>query len=129
MEKYFKRKSSIQQEQPTPPSASGENRDNTLGPSMKKRFLEFDLQNLPCDPSLRPKILDYHPSDRDEIRRYYLQNGPCQPKEINFPQRPFGNVFRRFNLDWYLKYANWLEYSQKKEFNFVETFHLVMKMT
>jgi hypothetical protein len=40
---------------------------------MKKRFLEFELEKLPNDPGLRPKMSDYHPSDKDEIRRYYLQ--------------------------------------------------------
>src|ERR1044072_4103369 len=57
----------------------------------------------------------YHPSVKDEIRRYYLQKGPCQPKEIHFPQQQFGDTLRRFNVDWYLKYENWLEYSQKKD--------------
>ena len=32
-----------------------------------------DVNNLPSDPGLRKKISFYHPNDRDEIRRYYLQ--------------------------------------------------------
>jgi hypothetical protein len=60
--------------------------------------LELELEKLPNDPGLRPRISDYHPSDRDEIRRYYLQKGPYQPKEINFPQRnleiPFVSLIR-----------------------------------
>lgn len=74
------------------------------GSSHKKRFLEFELKKLPNYPDLRPKISDCHPSDRDKIRRYYLQKGYCQPKEIIFPQRKFGDTFRKFNSDWYLKY-------------------------
>ncbi|XP_058776678.1 LOW QUALITY PROTEIN: uncharacterized protein LOC131651006 [Vicia villosa] len=94
------------------PQENDESGSAKLSPPLKKRFLEFDLEKL---PGLRPKISDYHPSDRNEIRRYYLQKGPCQPKEINFPQRKFGDTFRKFNLNWYLKYGNWLEYSQKED--------------
>ncbi|XP_057455557.1 uncharacterized protein LOC130746832 [Lotus japonicus] len=112
MEKFLiKRKSTLGQSSSLQPQAL----DKTLGPSMKKRFLEFDLEKLPSDPGLRPSISHYHPNDRDKIRRYYLQKGPCQPKEISFPQSQFGNSFRRFNPSWYSKYGNWLEYSQKED--------------
>jgi hypothetical protein len=77
--------------------------------------LEFELEKLPNDPGLRPKMSDYHPSDKDEIRIYYLQKGLCQPKEIIFPQRKFEDTFRKFNSDWYLKYGSWLEYSQSED--------------
>ncbi|KAJ8768080.1 hypothetical protein K2173_021020 [Erythroxylum novogranatense] len=53
----------------------------------KKRFLEVDLENLPADPAKRPKIIDYHPNDRDAIRRAYLLKGPCQPREHEFPKK------------------------------------------
>ncbi|KEH18980.1 hypothetical protein MTR_8g032820 [Medicago truncatula] len=62
-----------------------------LGPPLKKRWLELDLGRLPSDPRLRPRLLDYHPSDREKIRRYYFQKGPCQPREINFPLTKFGD--------------------------------------
>ena len=45
----------------------------------KKRFLEVDLKNLPADSGERKQISCYHPNDRDNIRRAYLQKGPCQP--------------------------------------------------
>ena len=76
------------------------------------------MEKLPNDPSLRPRISNYHPSDKDEVRRYYLQKGPCQPKEVNFPQRQFRDTFHRFNPVWYLKRGNWLEYSQKEDVAF-----------
>nr|KYP47883.1 Zinc finger MYM-type protein 1 [Cajanus cajan] len=112
MERYFKRKSSS--EQPSSPQIHVE-KEVKLGPPTKKIFLECDLERLPDDPCLRPKISDYHPSDRDEVKRYYLQKGPYQPKGINFPKRQFGDTIRKFNPDWYLKYGNWLEYSQKED--------------
>jgi hypothetical protein len=80
MEKYFKRKFSAEQSSTPNPQVLDERRSKKLDSSMKKRFLEFDLEMLPNDPGLRPRIADYHPSDRDEIRRYYFLKGPCQPK-------------------------------------------------
>jgi hypothetical protein len=85
------------------------------GPSFKKGFLEVDLKNLPADPGERKQISCYHPNDQDEIRRVYLQRGPCQPKEHNFPQRQFGPFRRKFNPDWFLEFGNWLEYSVSKD--------------
>ncbi|RDX74011.1 hypothetical protein CR513_46296, partial [Mucuna pruriens] len=63
---------------------------------MKKDFLEINLEKFSHNPSIRLKILDYHP-------------------KINFPQRPFGDTFHKFNPYWYLKHRKWLEYSQKKD--------------
>ncbi|CAJ2657333.1 zinc finger MYM-type protein 1-like [Trifolium pratense] len=125
MEKYFKRKSSSEQSltpspqardpQASDPQALDDGRRSKKLCPMKKRFLEFDLEMLPSDPGLRPRISDYHPSDRDEIRRYYFLKGPCQPKEINFPPRKFGDASRKFIPDWYTKFGGWLEYSQKED--------------
>ena len=39
--------------------------------------VDFNLENLPSNPGLREKIPSYHPNNHDEIRRYYLQKGPC----------------------------------------------------
>ena len=105
MEKYFKRKSTEQSSTPNPQTGS----------SHEKKVFEFELEKLPNDPGSRPKMSDYHPSDRDEIRRYYLQKGHSKPKEIILPQRKFGDIFRMFNSDWYLKYGSWLEYSQSED--------------
>lgn len=67
MEKFFKRKAS------TPESSST--------PSMPS---EIDLNDLPWDPADRKKNSEYHPNQRDEIRRQYLIRGPCQPRGHNF---------------------------------------------
>jgi hypothetical protein len=87
MEKFFKRKSTLESQQ-------------QLGPSFKKLFLDVDLENLPADPGERNQMLCYHPNDRDEIRRAYLQKGPCQPKEHNFPQRQFSTYWCTFCYLW-----------------------------
>ena len=76
MDKFLKRKVSI--EEPLKCDSSS---------NSKKPHLEINLDDLPSDPGLRRKILDYHPNDRDKIRMAYLQKGPCQPFDHDFPQK------------------------------------------
>jgi len=63
-------KESIQQspsnEQPT-----------SVNPSFSRRTA-IDINALPSNPTDRKLIACYHPDDRDEIRKAYLQKGPCQ---------------------------------------------------
>ncbi|XP_059281646.1 uncharacterized protein LOC132035402 [Lycium ferocissimum] len=79
--------------------------------STKKQKQGVDLDSLPADPNKRIPILDYHPDERDEIRRAYIQRGPHQPRLPRFPQTDFYGYKRRFNRKWYKKYHDWLEYS------------------
>ena len=74
--------------------------------SSKKSRLDDTLNNIPADPGLRTRILDYDPNIRDEIRRAYIQKGPCQPRDHAFPQ----TNGRRFISNWFDDY-DWLEYS------------------
>ncbi|CAM8886897.1 unnamed protein product [Rhodiola kirilowii] len=74
-----------------------------------------DINDLPYDPAKRKKISDYHPNQRDQIRRKYLVKGPCQPHGHDFPQRMIGNRLKRFQPEWFAQYGNWLEYSTTKD--------------
>ena len=47
--------------------------------SSKRICVNFNLKNLPSNPELQEKISSYHLNNHDEIRRYYLQKGPCPP--------------------------------------------------
>ena len=105
IEKYFKRKSEFESSS----SSKGISKD------LKKYLLEINLDDLPADPRLRIRILDYHPNIRDQVRRAYLQKGPCQDKKHNFPFKKFGELSQRFNHSWFTEYANWLEYSIAKD--------------
>jgi hypothetical protein len=78
--------------------------------SSSKRIC-VDLNNLPSDPRLREPISSYHPNDQDNIRRAYIQKGPCQIVPYNLPQTEIGGSMRRFNPDWFTEHKNWLEYS------------------
>ncbi|ESQ50881.1 hypothetical protein EUTSA_v10022584mg [Eutrema salsugineum] len=76
---------------------------------------ESNLDDLPWDPAKRKKILEYHPNQRDEVRRKYLDRGPCKPYGHNFPKKMIGKSLRRFNPAWFDQYANWHEYSVSKD--------------
>jgi hypothetical protein len=93
-----------------------ENNDSIkLQSNSKRARIEVDLTNLPTDPCLRKKISDYHPSDRDKIRRAYLQKRNCQPFEHNFPQTQFEKTWRCLNPAWFEEYSDWLEYNIIKD--------------
>ncbi|XP_021801076.1 zinc finger MYM-type protein 1-like [Prunus avium] len=108
MEKYFKRKAA---DQLSPPLRTDALNHGTA----KRQCEEINLADLPSDPGLRTRILDYNPTVQDQVRRAYLQRGPCQPKKHNFPQTNFSNTIRRFNPAWFDEYASWLEYSIEKD--------------
>ncbi|KAL6284707.1 hypothetical protein ACE6H2_015636 [Prunus campanulata] len=57
----------------------------------------------------------YNPNFREQIRRAYLQRGPCQPKSQNdMPQTLMGESNRRFLVKWFDSFV-WLEYSKEKD--------------
>ncbi|XP_070665151.1 uncharacterized protein [Malus domestica] len=113
MERFFKRKSSSG-------SGSSNNVDssNTVGssrtPSSRQSQLDDVLGNLQADPGLRTRIIDYDANMRDEVRRLYLQKGPCQPKGHNFPITNMSGINRRFIPQWFDEF-DWLEYSVSKD--------------
>ncbi|XP_049407843.1 uncharacterized protein LOC125871294 [Solanum stenotomum] len=79
--------------------------------SAKRLKQGVDLDSLPADPKKRVPIRDYHPDERDEIRRAYIQRGPHQPRIREFPQSDIFGLKHRFNRKWFKKYHDWLEYS------------------
>ena len=59
------------------------------------------------------KKSSYHPNNYDEIRRYCLTKGPCQPVH-DYPVSYFSRKPRRFRSEWYIN-KKWLEYSIDKD--------------
>lgn len=47
---------------------------------------DSNIDDLPYDPAKRKDIMDYHPNERDEVRRKYLARGPSQPDDHKFKQ-------------------------------------------
>uniref|UniRef100_A0A8R7R9K6 TTF-type domain-containing protein n=1 Tax=Triticum urartu TaxID=4572 RepID=A0A8R7R9K6_TRIUA len=123
MEKYLIKKSANANTTTQPQGAITSNNSsgssNASRPAAKHNSAVpelVDLNKLPRDPAKRKRMADYHPNQRDEIRRKYLIWGPNQPRKLEFPYREIGKKKkkRRFNPDWYDDYAYWLEYSEKE---------------
>ncbi|BBH09012.1 TTF-type zinc finger protein with HAT dimerisation domain, partial [Prunus dulcis] len=100
MERYFKRR-----------FASTTSSSDNVGSSSSR---DVDISRDVDNPGLRPQMLDYDPNIRDEVRRAYLQKGPCQPKDHTFPQTDLSGYDRRFNVKWFDEF-DWLEYSISKD--------------
>ncbi|XP_019227152.1 PREDICTED: uncharacterized protein LOC109208487 [Nicotiana attenuata] len=76
----------------------------------------LDLNPLERDPGERKQISEYPPNLRDRVRRHYIEKGPCQLREFDFPNTNFGGKLRHFNPEWFkTSYSEWLEYSIKKD--------------
>ncbi|KAK1380391.1 General transcription factor 2-related zinc finger protein [Heracleum sosnowskyi] len=92
------------------PSAQGSSPSVTIPPPV------VDIVNLSHDPGKRKKLIDFHPNERDLVRRMYIQRGPCQPVDHVFPKTLFGTKERRFNVKWFdSSWRPWLEYSVFKD--------------
>ena len=89
--------------------------NNESGSNPKRTRIKVDVANLPMDLGLRIKISNYHPNERDQIRRHYLQNKASQLVNHDFPQSQFGKTKLRFNPVWFKEFPNWLEYSITKD--------------
>ena len=112
MDKYLIRKSHTQDSSPVQDSFPVQNSSS----SSKRICVDFNLENLSSEPKLREKISSYHPNNHDEIRRFYLQNGLCQPALQNhdYPLTDFFQNPRQFRSEWYVN-RNWLEYNIDKD--------------
>ena len=69
--------------------------------SSKRIRVDFNLENLPSDPRLRENISSYHPNNHDQIRRFYLQKGPCQAilQVHDYPLIDFSGKPRQFRSE------------------------------
>ncbi|XP_060170619.1 uncharacterized protein LOC132601557 [Lycium barbarum] len=76
----------------------------------------LNLGSLEADPGERIPITKYNPRIQDEVRRHYIQTGPCEPLLKKFPTTQIGNRGRQFVSSWYKgPHSNCLEYSMKKD--------------
>jgi hypothetical protein len=97
MQRYFKRKVS-----------------DGPSPSTDQQCLNWE-DEIEFDPGKRKEISKYHPNIRDVVRRKYLENGPCQPRTLDFPSTKIGGKNRRFNTEWFDEFGSWLEYSESSD--------------
>nr|XP_028960736.1 zinc finger MYM-type protein 1-like [Malus domestica] len=128
MERYYKKQclnppsnisgspspSNILSSHPPPPSNIRSPPLNILSSSQQSEPTELDeiLANLHADPGYRRRMLDYPPNYREAIRRHYLQNDPCQPRDHIMPRKVSNK--RCFITGWFDRFK-WLEYSISKD--------------
>ncbi|KAL6547893.1 hypothetical protein OROHE_009598 [Orobanche hederae] len=70
--------------------------------------------NIVTDPGLRKGINEHESRIRDDVRREYVQTGPCHPFTHLYPRTKMGDRMRAFQIEW-LKKWEWLEYSISKD--------------
>ena len=95
MDKYLIKKPRIQDSSPVQDSSHVQDSSS----SSKWIRVDFNLENLSSDLGLWGKRSSYHPNNHDEIRRYYLTKGLCQPILDVFPLSYFSEKPRRFRFD------------------------------
>ncbi|XP_021765848.1 zinc finger MYM-type protein 1-like [Chenopodium quinoa] len=96
-------------------TVTGTSNPSTNAKTEQVRITAIDVANLPQDPGKRRKLSQFHPNDRDLVRREYIQRQPCQTETFDSPFRHFGKSKRRFNLKWFEDHKPWLEYSVEKD--------------
>ncbi|XP_059277598.1 uncharacterized protein LOC132031668 [Lycium ferocissimum] len=78
----------------------------------------INFNYLKVDPADRRPIAEYDPNIRDEVRRYYIQKGPCQSMNHDFPKTQFGKkkkTMLQFHPGWFKgRHSKWLEYNISK---------------
>ena len=81
--------SNIPRSSPLPSNIPRSPPSNIPSRSQQSESTELDeiLANLPADPAHRCRMLDYPPNYCEAIRRYYLQNDPCQPRDHIMPRK------------------------------------------
>ncbi|XP_060170421.1 uncharacterized protein LOC132601341 [Lycium barbarum] len=81
--------------------------------------LNINFNYLKADPANRRPIAEYDPNIRDEVRRYYIKKGPCQPMNHDFPKTQFGKKKKtmcQFHPGRFKgRHSKWLEYSISKD--------------
>ncbi|XP_073362461.1 uncharacterized protein [Aegilops tauschii subsp. strangulata] len=106
---------------PAPPSPHGQNDASTHEPSSanttrnSSQVEEINWEEeIQFDPGKRRSIDEYHPNQRDMVRRKYLANDPCQPRTADFEVTEICGKDRRFVREWFDEFGSWLEYSESK---------------
>jgi hypothetical protein len=74
---------------PVPANAIGTRDDPHPHQNNNMGNIEFNPDEIICDPALRKKIYEYAIEIQDQVRRAYILKGPTQPS-LNIPFTQFG---------------------------------------
>ncbi|KAK9057158.1 hypothetical protein SSX86_024525 [Deinandra increscens subsp. villosa] len=72
---------------------------------------EVDENKLERDPAKRKQMWEHPPNLKEQIRRFYLNEGPYQIKLAKYPKSGPRKNPRKFIYSWFGVFPNWLEYS------------------
>ncbi|XP_022014936.1 uncharacterized protein LOC110914454 [Helianthus annuus] len=102
--------------EPKPSIQTSSNPLNSNEHNNKRSREEFELSEdeIVGDPTLRKPINDYPANIREEVRRWYIAKGACQPKGHVFAKTKVCGFMRKFQETWFDKFC-WLEYSVSKD--------------
>ncbi|KAI8531196.1 hypothetical protein RHMOL_Rhmol11G0118400 [Rhododendron molle] len=90
------------------------NPPNVENPTQKTQITEInevEVNSLERDLGKRKRIYDYHPNQREKIRRFYIKEGPFQPILDSYPRTEISTKSRSFVKQWFSLHPSWLEYS------------------
>ncbi|KAM3344704.1 hypothetical protein P3S68_024413 [Capsicum galapagoense] len=77
---------------------------------------DLDLGSLKVYSEERRPISDYDPRIRDEVRKYYIEKGSCQPILKPYPSSEIGDRIRQFASSWFKgSHSTWLKYSVEED--------------
>ncbi|XP_071687619.1 uncharacterized protein [Rutidosis leptorrhynchoides] len=76
---------------------------------------DVDSNSFERDPGMREQIWSYPVDKREQVRRFYLNQGPYQIRLDEYPTKGTSTKPRRFRYAWFGKFSNWLEYSPTKD--------------
>ncbi|KAM3303301.1 hypothetical protein P3S67_014331 [Capsicum chacoense] len=77
---------------------------------------DLDLDSLKVDSKEIRPISDYDLRIRDEVRKYYIEKGPCQPILKPYASSEIRGKIRQFASSWFKgSHSTWLEYSVEKD--------------
>ncbi|XP_071695577.1 uncharacterized protein [Rutidosis leptorrhynchoides] len=76
---------------------------------------DVDPNSFERDPGMREQIWSYPVDKREQVRRFYLNQGPYQIRLDEYPTKGTSTKPRRFRYAWFGKFSNWLEYSPTKD--------------
>ncbi|KAK9053851.1 hypothetical protein SSX86_024926 [Deinandra increscens subsp. villosa] len=71
---------------------------------------EEDSSNFERDPGKRKQLWEYPPNLREQVRRFYLGEGPYQILLNEYPKDDSKKNPRKFQPSWFRVFPNWLDH-------------------
>ncbi|XP_071738643.1 uncharacterized protein [Rutidosis leptorrhynchoides] len=102
-----------------PSTSEHEQQQNQQGPhvfeSSRPNIKEVDPNYFERDPGKQEQIWSYPVDKREQVRRFYLNQGSYQIRLDQYPTKGTSDYPRRFCYSWFSKFPNLLEYSPTKD--------------